>query len=63
MGWNRALMELSKHTDTILSKADEVGAVVIMRVNEYTKEDKQQLNNHEGYKKTEKILQKRTVRL
>ena len=56
-------MELSKHTDTILSKADEVGAVVIMRANEYTKEDKQQLNNHEGYKKTEKILQKQTVRL
>ena len=45
-------MELNKHADTILSKADEVGAVVIMRVDEYTKEDKQQLNNHEGYKKT-----------
>ena len=45
-------MELSKRTDTIVTKADKGGAVVIMGVDEYTKEVEWQLNNR-------KILQKR----
>ena len=47
-------MELSKHTEINFTKADEVGAVAMLGVDEYAKEAAVHLKNQEDYKKTQK---------
>ena len=46
-----ALQNLSKRDDTIITKADKGGAVVIVDVNDYIQEANRQLDNKEFYKK------------
>ena len=43
------MKELSDHTDIIITKADQGGAVVIMDVEDYINEAHRQLNNKDHY--------------
>ena len=46
-----SMKELSEREDIIITKADKVGAVVIMDVKDYIKEAEQQLDNTKNYRK------------
>ena len=50
------MKELSDHTDIIITKADKVGAAVIMDVKDYINEAHRQLNNKDYYKILNKDL-------
>ena len=47
----RSMKDLSEREDIIITKAEIIGAVIIVGVTNYIKDTEQQLNNTENYKK------------
>ena len=47
----RSMKDLSEREDIIITKAEIIGAAIIVGVTNYIKETEQQLNNTENYKK------------
>ena len=59
-GEQKALEELSKRDDIIITNADKGGAIVIMDIDKYISEARRQLNDENNYKKlnTDPTLQR-----
>ena len=50
-GDQKALEELSKKDDIIITNADKEGAIVVMDIDRYISEAQRQLNDEKNYKK------------
>ena len=50
-GEQKALEELSKKDDIIITNADKEGAIVVMDIDRYISEAQRQLNDEKNYKK------------